>query len=70
MALDSQRSTCLCLPSAGIKDVCHHHLAVTSFLTWESHHINLPVAEVTQLLSQGSAHSDHAVAKHDLEVTR
>ena len=24
LATNSQRSTCLCLPSAGIKAVCHH----------------------------------------------
>ena len=24
-ALTVQRSTCLCLPSAGIRGVCHHH---------------------------------------------
>ena len=31
MVSNSQRSTCLCLLSAGIKGVCHHHQAVYIF---------------------------------------
>jgi hypothetical protein len=28
----TQKSTCLCLPSAGIKGVRHHHLAIMDIL--------------------------------------
>ena len=31
LALNSQRSVCLCFPSAGIKGVCHHRRVETSF---------------------------------------
>jgi hypothetical protein len=27
LTLNSQRSTCLCLPSAGVKGMCHHRPA-------------------------------------------
>jgi hypothetical protein len=33
LASNSQRSTCLCLPSAGTKGVQHHHLAKTLYFS-------------------------------------
>jgi hypothetical protein len=43
----TQKSTCLCLPSAGIKGVCHHCLALSTLLSlvfkgsWLPHSANV-----------------------------
>ena len=39
--LNSERSACLCLPSAGTNGVCHHHLARQLFLLEKDLEINM-----------------------------
>ena len=40
MALNSQRSAYLCLPSAGVKGVCHHRAAISSL---HAYHLPSPM---------------------------
>jgi hypothetical protein len=49
---NSQRSSCLCLPSAGIKGVPHHHLVLLLLFEADSYYMTQTVLKLMVLLPQ------------------